>query len=163
MIYDLPAIVITANPSDFHPENTNKNTNTNKKNSEKILLNGPKNHPTQDLNSRQDISNNLSNNLSNTIFFKTSLSSLQAQNSAHITNMGIGQTISLRGFGDNAPSDILIKYNGKVARLSELDFDFQYAYNLIKQECRYGHKIKYKKIFFLYTKKLFSSIPAKAE
>jgi len=96
MIYDLPVIIITADPSDLSPVKTSKKIQENQ---------------VPDIPEISDIPG-ISDNPSNTTFFKTSLSSLQAQNSAHITNMGIGQTISLRGFGDNAPSDILITYNG---------------------------------------------------
>lgn len=43
--------------------------------------------------------------------------------------------------------DPLVQIDNKVTRLSQLDFEFHYLYNLTKEECQQGYKVKYKKIY----------------
>ena len=43
--------------------------------------------------------------------------------------------------------DPLVKLNDSIKKLSELDFEFNYLYNLTKKECQQGYKVKYNKIY----------------
>jgi len=92
MIYDLPPIII------FSAENTATPALTPALTPEK--------------NSAQAPAETAQKNFLNSLQQTQDLNFFQGQNSAQISSMGTGQAISLRGFGDNAVSDISITYNG---------------------------------------------------